>query len=269
MIIVNGWKFRSAGGSFDTDAQAYFTAAGITDATTQSAVNQLVLDLKAASLWTSLKDLQLWTNADATKNKYNVKDPQNTDAAFRSVPAGTVTHTNSGIVGDGSTGYIDLKLNPSTALTHNAWSMGIYSQTNNTTTAFDFGSYDGGANADGISLYNGGSIVGAGEDFGNYATGTPSSTDGFWFLSRTSSTSVSIYRNGGTAVGTNTTANGANHPNYNLYALAWNIAGSPFYYSNRKICLVIIFNTGLNSTQVGTLTTAIQAWANTLGIKIN
>jgi hypothetical protein len=39
----------------DADALAFITAAGITDATQQSAINQLVITLKGLSIWTKMK----------------------------------------------------------------------------------------------------------------------------------------------------------------------------------------------------------------------
>jgi len=43
------------GTSLDPDAAAFLTAAGITDPTQQSAINTLVLSLKADGLWTKMK----------------------------------------------------------------------------------------------------------------------------------------------------------------------------------------------------------------------
>jgi hypothetical protein len=48
-MIINPYSF---GVAYDPDAQAFFTASGLTGATNLNAVNQLVLDLKAASIWT-------------------------------------------------------------------------------------------------------------------------------------------------------------------------------------------------------------------------
>ena len=57
--MINVGTFASSGGvvSYDSDAQAFFTASGITDLTQKNAVNQLVLDLKSNSLWTKIKAL--------------------------------------------------------------------------------------------------------------------------------------------------------------------------------------------------------------------
>ena len=50
-------SFVAAGGAgTDADAQAFITAAAITDATQQSAINTLVVDLNTYGIWTKKKD---------------------------------------------------------------------------------------------------------------------------------------------------------------------------------------------------------------------
>lgn len=92
---------RRAGSPFDPDAQAFFTAAGITNPTQQSAVNTFVLGLKAASLWSKLSALYPFVGGTASAHSFNLKDP----AQFQITWAGTVTHNANGITGDGSTGF--------------------------------------------------------------------------------------------------------------------------------------------------------------------
>ena len=50
-MIINPYVF----GGFDPDAQAFITAAGITDNTQKTAINTLVLDLKGYLIWTKFK----------------------------------------------------------------------------------------------------------------------------------------------------------------------------------------------------------------------
>lgn len=45
----------ASGTPVDPDAQAFITAASITDPTQQSAINQLVVDLKGYNVWTKMK----------------------------------------------------------------------------------------------------------------------------------------------------------------------------------------------------------------------
>jgi hypothetical protein len=61
--------------------------------------------LKADSIWTKLDAVYPLVGGSATTHKYNLKDPQDTDGAYRITWTGAVTHDSNGITGDGSTGY--------------------------------------------------------------------------------------------------------------------------------------------------------------------
>jgi len=91
--------------AYDTDALAFFNAAGITDLTQKVAVNQLVLDLKAYGIYTKINALYPFVGGTATTHKYNLKNPLDTDAAFRIVFSGGWTHDSNGITSDGTTAY--------------------------------------------------------------------------------------------------------------------------------------------------------------------
>ena len=99
--------------AYDPDATAYITAAGITDATEQAAVNQLVLDLKGTGSTTNNTDV--WSDSDRiypisptslTAAKYNLKDPTKNITWYN-----TPTHATTGVAGNlvdtyGDTGFI-------------------------------------------------------------------------------------------------------------------------------------------------------------------
>jgi hypothetical protein len=97
--------------SLDPDAQAFITAAGITDATQKDAVNQLVVDLKGYSIWTKMKALYPFVGGTASTHKWNLKDPRDLDAAFRLVFSGGITHSSGGIQGNGVNGYYNTNFN--------------------------------------------------------------------------------------------------------------------------------------------------------------
>ena len=104
------------GGGIDPDAQAYITAAGITNPTEQAAVNQLVLDLKGTGSTTNNTDV--WSDSytiyplsptSLTAARFNLKDPtKNID--WNNSP----THAITGITGNGSDAYGDTNWNPTT-----------------------------------------------------------------------------------------------------------------------------------------------------------
>lgn len=97
----NGIYLASFGGppppALDPDAVAFLSAAGITDPTIESAVNTLVVDMKAANIWTKMKAVYPFVGGTATTHKWNLINPLDTNAAFRLVFSGGWTHDSLGI----------------------------------------------------------------------------------------------------------------------------------------------------------------------------
>jgi hypothetical protein len=117
MYLINSYKF--GGGApppIDPDAQAFLTAAAITDPTITSAIDTLVVQLKADGIWTKMKALYPFVGGTASTHKYNLKDPQDLDASFRLVFNGGWTHSANGALPNGTNGFADTKLIPSVAI---------------------------------------------------------------------------------------------------------------------------------------------------------
>jgi hypothetical protein len=104
-------KSVAAGPAFDPDAQAFITATGIsgTDAT---AINTLVVDLKAYGIWNKMEVIYPFVGGTATTNKYNLIDPQDTDGAYRINFQGTWTHNNTGSLATTNATYGNTYFNP-------------------------------------------------------------------------------------------------------------------------------------------------------------
>ena len=111
--ILNSFSIPSSGGSVDPDAQAFITAAGITDSTQQSAIDNLVIGLKANNLWTKMKAIYPFVGGTATTHKWNLKDPRDLDAAFRLAFTGAWIHSSNGIQGNSFNCYVETYLDPS------------------------------------------------------------------------------------------------------------------------------------------------------------
>ena len=122
--------------TLDTDAQAFITAATITDPTEISAVNQLVLDLKTANIWTKMKAVYPFVGGTATTHKWNLKDPRDLDAAFRLTFSGGWTHSSTGALPNGTNGYADTYFNTDDTASTGLQSFGVYVR-NNPTFAVD------------------------------------------------------------------------------------------------------------------------------------
>ncbi|MGA1049841.1 MAG: hypothetical protein ACO3UU_17700, partial [Minisyncoccia bacterium] len=79
--------------AYNNETNAYLYSTQITDTTTQVATNTLVNDLKAAGVWTKMKAEYPMAGSTATTQKYNLVNPQDTDAAFRLNFVGGWTHS--------------------------------------------------------------------------------------------------------------------------------------------------------------------------------
>jgi len=128
-------------GAFDSDAQAFLSAAGITGATETAAVNTLVTSLKGYGIWSKMKAIYPFVGGTASTHKYNLKDPRDLDAAFRLVFNGGWTHSSTGATPNGTNGYADTKLIPSANLSLNSTHLSYYSRTNISQEGVDMGTW--------------------------------------------------------------------------------------------------------------------------------
>ena len=116
------------GGGFDPDAQAFIDATGITDGTQQSAIDTLVTDLKDAGIWSKFIAFWPFVGGTATTHKYNLVDPRDLDAAFRVTFNGTLTHSSTGVKGNGSTGYYETHISMNSDLAQNSNTGFVYTR---------------------------------------------------------------------------------------------------------------------------------------------
>lgn len=132
----------SGGGSYtfnDADAEAFSNAAGLSSSTHKSAIDDLVVDLKAASLWVKLEVIYPFVGGSASTHKFNLKDPQDTDGAFRGTMNGTITHNSNGVTGNGTDGYIDTHYNQSVDGAEDNEHVSVYSRTDGAADTIEIG----------------------------------------------------------------------------------------------------------------------------------
>ena len=246
-----GLNHVSRGTAVDPDAQAFITAASITDATQQSAVNQLVLDLKAASIWTKMVRLYPFVGGTADKHKYCLKS---LDAGSFS---GGVTHSSNGVAFGGVNGYLNTNLNANT-LTNNSTHLSFYSRSTTTTSLWDVGC-ENGANRFAFGYY------GATIYLDQYDTGvgrssaSVSPTTKLFVMSRTASNVGKGYRDG-TSFVTDTDTISSVLPNATLWVGGLNGAG---LYSSREYAFASA-GAGLSDADVTALNTAVNTFQTTL-----
>ena len=132
MILSTHGIVNSGGGIlYDTDAQAFMTAAAITDTTQKTAINTLVTDLKTANIWTKMKALYPFVGGTAAQHRFNLKSPGTTNADFYLDFIGGGTHSANGYLPNGTTAYANTFFNPTTGYSvNNSAHISYYSRTN-------------------------------------------------------------------------------------------------------------------------------------------
>jgi hypothetical protein len=249
----------------DADAQAFLTAAGITSYTQANAVNTLVVDLKAAGIWTKMKALYPFVGGTATAHKFNLKDPRDLDAAFRLAFVGGWTHTSTGAKPNGTNGYANTYLVPSARYTSNSISIGFYSRTNISENSNDIGSMHSVLKSIGIQTrWTDNKIYGVCYDDSVRAIIVNNlDSTGFFTLSRTTSTSLRLYKNE-TTLGSYTNTVTGSLPTHQINLGSYN---GLMHFSTREQALAFIGD-GLSETEAANFYTAVQKFNTSLGRQI-
>jgi hypothetical protein len=227
-----GIQTTVTGPTYDPDAQLFFnaqTGAGVTLTTTEKdAVNQWVVDSKAAGLWTKMKAVYPLVGSTATSQKFNLKNPDDTNAAYRLAFNGGWTHSSNGALPNGTNAYASTFLIPNTVFGAGFAAIGVYVNQALTASANPIGSTN-------MSILIGSGFVrGANKASTNSTAFTQSPNDGFIVNSRTSSTSF-YFMNRNRAFQTTTVTAVASYGTTDIVLGAINTNGTIANYSNGRI----------------------------------
>jgi hypothetical protein len=247
----------------DPDAQAFITAASITDPTQQAAINQLVIGLKADSLWTKMKAVYPFVGGTATTNKYNLVNPLDTNAAYRLTFTGGVTHSSTGVKGNAINGYFDTWIIPSDLFTPTSGgSMFTYIR-NNTQTGVDLGAFQAGVNYRfQLGTRDTSNQLYASALANNLIQETNTDSRGFWGITRPpSSSTYHLIKNAASSSNTDTYV----EPNAYLKGLALGVEfTSQIAYSDHEFAFTCVAD-GLTTTEAQTLRGRVITFNTTLG----
>ena len=250
-------KTNGGGGGNDPDAQLFITATGISG-TNATATNKLVIDLKAANIWTKMKSIYPFVGNTASSQKYNLKDARDLDAAYRLVFSGGGTHSANGYQPGGVNGFANTFLTPSLVTTLNSIHLSYYSRTNNSLSSVEIGCWDGAgfhytflrARTAGNSY----SILQA-TNTSTYANFADANSLGFYNSSRTALNLTKIYKNGIVKASDGTISTG--QPSASIYISASN--GNTLNYSNRQ-CAFASIGDGLTDAEALAYYNAVNAF---------
>jgi hypothetical protein len=266
--------YIKAKSSFDPDAQAFITAAGLTDNTQKNAINTLVVNCKAAGIWTKSQAIFPFVGGTASSHKWNLKNPLDTNAAFRLVFSGGWTHSSTGATPNGTNAYANTFLNSATHLSLNSGHMSYYSRTNNSAASLriDMGSLKSGPDSyTDLDLGNSGSWYFRFNNGTAYNFVSATDTSGFFNGNRTASNVINIFRNGTKAVTGTAASNATSSTNYFIGASNAHGSGStdtPQYFSNRE-CAFASIGDGLTDTEALVFNQIVEGYQYALGRNIN
>lgn len=259
--IANSFGLNKLSG-INPDAQAFITAAGITDPTQISAINSLVNGLQTDGIWTKMKAIYPFVGGTASTHKYNLKDPRDLDAAFRLVFNGGWTHSSTGALPNGTNGYADTKLVPSSVLSLN--SSHISSYIRNTSQGVLLGTDVVNRlwiapNFNGTQKY---------VEINSGTTTAPSLTisnnTGLWIGSRIVNTQSKLYNN--SSLNYTATSSSVGLDTASIFISARNVSG-PSNYSSAQTAFSSIGD-GLTDTEAANLYTRVQAYQTALSRQV-
>ena len=249
----------------DADAQAFITAAAITEPVQINAINTLVEGMKTDGIWTKMKAVYPFVGGTATTHKWNLKDPRDLDAAFRLVFNGGWTHSSNGATPNGTNGYADTKLNENTVMTLNDIHMSFYSRTNSTVASCDIGCLDTSTlYGTHIIPYSSGNAAIRNTDLSSGFTAT-ANTLGLFVNSRISSAQTKYFYNASLF---NTIVSPSISKSNQVYFLgARNTGGSASSFSPKQLAFSSIGD-GLTDTEAANLYTRVQAFQTSLSRQV-
>ncbi len=249
----------------DLDAIAFIEAVGTLTTLQQNAIHNLVFELKAAGLWDKCSAIYPLVGGTALAHRWNLKNPLDTDGAFRLTFGGGETHGELGITWDGASSA-NTHLVPATHLPDYDTTfahLSVYSQGDTNDAGVDLG-----VRTDiillilewGIQLTNTGGEAYFMISDNTYNVNSPlgGTNDGFFVANRTGSSTENAWRDGVKIV--SSTANPTSAlPPIPILLGAQNADAGPGRYTSRTHSFISI-GQGLTDAENGMLNTLVQAY---------
>ena len=238
------------------------------------ALNNLVWSMVGLGIWSKMKIVYPMIGGTAATHKFNLVNPQDTDAAFRLTFSGTWTHSSTGAKGNGTNAWADTFLTPSTSLSTTSGHLAYYSRLQSQeTTNLEFGCQNsGGANIVSFAIARATTNISSWRFGTNTAGATPTfsgtSSQGLYVGNQNGSgiNDRNMYRNG--VKGSAQTATGTpSMPTVKLYLNALNNNGTAANWSPKE-CAYASVGDGLTDLEIKNLYTIVQAYETALNRQV-
>jgi hypothetical protein len=261
MFLPSFMGFDKAGFG-DPDALAFFArvtaAGGSLTATEKSAVNTLVVTMKANSIWTPMKAIYPMVGASAAACAQNLKS-----ASFTGTFTSGWTFASTGVTGNGTSAFMNTGLNQSTQFTQTNGEIGVYSRTNSSGLFVDIGCY---SNTRDYCLFaNLGTMYGRAATQDIDSLYNPTTSLGLFSINTDGTNTQKFYRNGLIRATLTNTTNTLS--SINSYLGAANSTTVPLFYSARQYAFAYLSDT-LTATNQSNFYTAVQAFQTTLSRQV-
>ena len=218
----------------------------------------------SASVYQPVLGANNYSTNVAAQMKFNLVNPQDSDAAFRLAFSGGWTYSTNGAQPNGTNGYADTKLAPSTNFSANNSSFSFYSRTENTNGGDVMGTASASANRCFMYIR-----YSTNQSQINHNSNTP--------LAPTAPTSLGIFLSSRTALGHRYFVNNAlSASNASLetglstvpfYIGADNTSGTATAYTNRQVAFSHIGD-GLSDAEAALLYQLVQEYQTTLSRQV-
>jgi hypothetical protein len=255
MILASHGIIASQIASFDADALAFFQrvsdATGTLSLTEKQAVNTLVVDMKAAGIWTPMKAIYPMVGASAAACAQNLKS-----SSFTGTFSSGWTFASTGVTPNGTSAYMDTLLNANTNLQLNSTHLSCYYNSEKITPSSNeqCGVYIS-TTIEIIPNISGTCYIGVNSTLEPSAS--VSNALGLYLSNRPSSSLLNGWKNG-TKIISDITNVAISKPNGNVYIGAMN-EGTPKRFSTQK-CAFASIGDGLTDTQASNFYTAVNSF---------
>lgn len=242
--------FRTAG--YDSDAAAFFTGAGITDAGEKDDWNTFVQGRKSFGYYSKFHVIHPYLGGDSTKHSYNAINTATAQLSY----SGGLTHNSNGMTGNGTDGYATFTFSQATNFSSTNCSVGAYIRSSG--GAFDtFLTPDDYA---GVIAYQ--SSVAKTQFYFGVHEGLSIESTGF-FSGNLESYNFCCYDSGGLITSVDTTSDPISFGGSNVFIFNY----TDTFYSAANICFDYQANS-LTSSEMADLISAVQTLQTSLGRQV-
>jgi len=245
----------------DFNAASFISRAGITNPAQKTAINNLVIALKGYGIWSKMVALYPYVGGSASSHAQNL-----VNSSFTISWNGTVTHNANGVTGNGSTGYGDTTCKASDVGVNGGLSTylrALPTGDNNCSIGMQNASDRGYEIIMNVSFGQKYGIWGATASIASQST-VPAT--GLYSVNRTSSTALTLYRNG-SSIASDSTSSSLSATALNIYTLALNNNGSTSSFSEEN-CALDAIHQGLTASEESNFYTAVQSYQTALSRQV-